>query len=84
MAQVAIAWIVSKPGVVAPVIGATKLSNLQDTIGESSMLRLRPEVHSRAASVFPSGVGCQADGGRDQVLGGAIPTGTYCWPLITA
>ncbi|KAI0682294.1 Aldo/keto reductase [Cerioporus squamosus] len=32
MAQVAIAWILSKPGVVAPVIGATKLSNLEDTI----------------------------------------------------
>ncbi|RDX41297.1 Aldo/keto reductase [Lentinus brumalis] len=32
MAQIAVAWIVSKPGVVAPVIGATKLSNLEDTI----------------------------------------------------
>ncbi|RPD55339.1 oxidoreductase [Lentinus tigrinus ALCF2SS1-7] len=32
MAQVAIAWILAKPGVVAPVIGATKLSNLEDTL----------------------------------------------------
>ncbi|EJF61028.1 Aldo/keto reductase [Dichomitus squalens LYAD-421 SS1] len=32
MAQVAIAWVLSKPGVVAPVIGATKIPNLEDTL----------------------------------------------------
>jgi aryl-alcohol dehydrogenase-like predicted oxidoreductase len=31
-AQVALAWLLSRPGVVAPVIGATKLAHLQDAI----------------------------------------------------
>ena len=31
---VALAWILSKPGVSAPVIGATKLSHLEDIISE--------------------------------------------------
>ncbi|RPD55338.1 Aldo/keto reductase [Lentinus tigrinus ALCF2SS1-7] len=32
MAQVALAWVMAKPGVVGPVIGATKLSSLEDTL----------------------------------------------------
>ncbi|KAI0682293.1 Aldo/keto reductase [Cerioporus squamosus] len=32
MAQIALAWVSAKPGVVAPVIGATKLSSLEDTL----------------------------------------------------
>lgn len=34
MAQVAMAWIFSKPGVTAPVVGSTKLQNLKEIIGE--------------------------------------------------
>ncbi|KAI8974177.1 aryl-alcohol dehydrogenase [Trametes punicea] len=33
MAQVGMAWILSKPHVTAPVIGSTKLSNLEDVLG---------------------------------------------------
>ncbi|KEP50263.1 putative aryl alcohol dehydrogenase [Rhizoctonia solani 123E] len=33
MAQVAVAWVLSKDVVTAPIIGATSLKNLQDTIG---------------------------------------------------
>ncbi|RPD71318.1 aryl-alcohol dehydrogenase [Lentinus tigrinus ALCF2SS1-7] len=33
MAQIAIAWILTKPGVTAPIIGTTSLNNLQDIIG---------------------------------------------------
>lgn len=33
MAQIAIAWILSKEGVTAPVVGTTKLKNLEDIIG---------------------------------------------------
>ncbi|KAI0761509.1 aryl-alcohol dehydrogenase [Trametes elegans] len=33
MAQVAIAWVLSKPGVSAPIIGTTSLANLEDTLG---------------------------------------------------
>lgn len=35
MAQVAIAWILSNEGVTAPVVGTTKIKNLQDIIGIS-------------------------------------------------
>jgi len=33
MAQVAIAWILAKPGVSAPIVGTTSLKNLEDIIG---------------------------------------------------
>jgi aryl-alcohol dehydrogenase-like predicted oxidoreductase len=32
MAQVALAWLLSRPGVTAPIVGATKLSQLADAI----------------------------------------------------
>jgi aryl-alcohol dehydrogenase-like predicted oxidoreductase len=32
-AQVALAWLLQKPGVTAPIIGATKLSHLEDALG---------------------------------------------------
>ena len=35
MAQVAIAWSISKPGVTAPIVGTTSLKNLEDIIGMS-------------------------------------------------
>ena len=34
MAQIAIAWILAKPGVTAPIVGTTSLSNLEDILGE--------------------------------------------------
>ncbi|KAI0737382.1 aryl-alcohol dehydrogenase [Daedaleopsis nitida] len=33
MAQIAIAWVLAKPGVTAPIIGTTSLSNLEDILG---------------------------------------------------
>lgn len=33
MAQVAIAWSMSKAEVTAPIIGSTKLTNLEDAVG---------------------------------------------------
>ena len=35
MAQLAIAWILSKEGVTAPIVGSTNLDNLKDIIGVS-------------------------------------------------
>ena len=35
MAQVAVAWSLSKEGVTAPIIGTTSMKNLQDIIGLS-------------------------------------------------
>jgi aryl-alcohol dehydrogenase-like predicted oxidoreductase len=42
MAEVALAWRLSKPGVVAPIIGATKLSHLEAAI-KAVELRLEPD-----------------------------------------
>jgi len=42
MAQVAIAWILSKEGVTAPIVGTTSLKNLEDIIAGAS-LTLTPE-----------------------------------------
>lgn len=35
MAQVAIAWSLSKDGVTAPIVGSTKLKNIEDAVGET-------------------------------------------------
>lgn len=34
MAQISLAWIMAKPGVSAPIIGTTNLSNLEDVLGQ--------------------------------------------------
>lgn len=53
-AQVALAWLLSKPAVTAPIIGTTKLEHLEDAVGavdvelsaeEISMLEAPYEVH---------------------------------------
>jgi aryl-alcohol dehydrogenase-like predicted oxidoreductase len=36
-AQIALAWVLSKPGVAAPIVGASKLSQLDDAIGAVGM-----------------------------------------------
>ncbi len=41
MAQVAIAWMLSKPGVTAPIVGTTSLDKLKDLIGVLSMFSCR-------------------------------------------
>ena len=33
MAQVALAWVMAKPGVTAPIVGTTSLANLEDLLG---------------------------------------------------
>ena len=40
MAQVAIAWSLSKDGVTAPIVGTTSLSNLKDIIGIYLIIRV--------------------------------------------
>ena len=40
MAQVAIAWSLSKDGVTAPIVGTTSLSNLKDIIGMYHIIRV--------------------------------------------
>jgi len=45
-AQVALAWLLHKPGVTAPIVGATKLAHLDDAIA-AEQLSLTPEEISR-------------------------------------
>jgi len=42
MAQVALAWLISRPGVTAPIIGATKLSHLESALSALDV-KLEPE-----------------------------------------
>ena len=42
-AQVALAWLLQKPGVVAPIVGASKAQHLADALA-SLQVRLPPEV----------------------------------------
>ena len=39
MAQISLAWMLTKPGVSAPIIGTTSLANLEDILGESPRFR---------------------------------------------
>jgi 1-deoxyxylulose-5-phosphate synthase len=41
-AQVALAWLLSKPGVTAPIVGATKIEHLEDALA-AEQLELTPE-----------------------------------------
>ena len=43
-AQVALAWLVQKPGVTAPVIGATKVSHVQDAVAAAELALTLEEV----------------------------------------
>jgi len=44
MAQVAVAWILAKPGVTAPVIGSTSLKNLEDIINGVNVQLTEEEI----------------------------------------
>jgi aryl-alcohol dehydrogenase-like predicted oxidoreductase len=38
MAQVALAWLMSKDGVSAPIVGTTSLDNLKDLLGSATLI----------------------------------------------
>jgi aryl-alcohol dehydrogenase-like predicted oxidoreductase len=43
-AQVALAWVLQKPGITAPIIGATKLSHLEDALAAEELTLTEEEV----------------------------------------
>ena len=45
-AQVALAWLLHKPGVTAPIVGATKLGHVEDALA-ASQLALSPDEIAR-------------------------------------
>jgi aryl-alcohol dehydrogenase-like predicted oxidoreductase len=50
-AQVAIAWLLAKPGVTAPIVGATKVSHLEDPV-KAIALKLSAEETATLESVY--------------------------------
>ncbi len=50
-AQVALAWLLSKPAVTAPIVGATKLAHLQDAVGAVDV-ELAPEEIERLETPY--------------------------------
>ncbi len=46
MAQVALAWMLSKPAITAPIIGATKPEHLEDAVAALSVKLTPEEIHS--------------------------------------
>ena len=43
-AQVALAWVLSKPGVAAPIVGSTKLSHLEDALAAEQLTLSEDEI----------------------------------------
>jgi aryl-alcohol dehydrogenase-like predicted oxidoreductase len=56
MAQVSLAWLLSKRGVTAPIIGATKLIHLEDAIGALDITLSASEIEALEARYRPKAV----------------------------
>ena len=52
-AQVALAWLLQKPGVVAPIIGATKMHHLEDAVSSLEVKLMSDEVRALEAPYIP-------------------------------
>lgn len=52
-AQVALAWLTSRPGVTAPIVGATKLAHLEDAVAATSLALDDEEVAALEAPYRP-------------------------------
>ncbi len=55
-AQVALAWVLNKPGITAPIIGATKLAHLADAIAATKLTLTDDEVARLEAPYVPHAV----------------------------
>lgn len=56
MAEVALAWLLSRPGVVAPVVGATKLDHLDAAVRALELELAQDELERLEAPYQPRGV----------------------------
>ncbi len=56
MAQVALAWVLSKPGITSPIIGATKPQHLDDAIAALALKLTAEEVSALEAPYIPHAV----------------------------
>jgi aryl-alcohol dehydrogenase-like predicted oxidoreductase len=53
MAQVALAWVLSKPVVTAPIVGATKPHHLDDAVAALSVQLTPEEIHQLEDAYLP-------------------------------
>jgi len=53
MAQVALAWMLAKPAITSPIIGATKLHHLEDAVASLSLKLSREEIESLEEPYVP-------------------------------
>jgi aryl-alcohol dehydrogenase-like predicted oxidoreductase len=56
MAEVALAWLLSRPGVVAPIVGATKLSHLETAVRALDVRLTADDLHELEAPYRPHSV----------------------------
>jgi len=52
-AKVALAWLLSRPGVVAPIVGATKLAHLEDAVAATEIELSDAEIEAVEAPYQP-------------------------------
>lgn len=55
-AQVALAWLLAQPGITAPIVGATKLGQLDDAVAALSLALSAEEVAELEAPYVPHAV----------------------------
>src|SRR5690606_16174831 len=55
-AQVALAWVLQKPGITAPIVGATKLGQLDDAVAAMSLGLTSEEIAALEAPYVPHAV----------------------------
>ena len=53
MAQVSLAWLLSRPGVTSPIVGATRLSQLGDAIAAMDLVLTAEECESLESAYTP-------------------------------
>jgi aryl-alcohol dehydrogenase-like predicted oxidoreductase len=53
VAQVALAWVLSKPGITAPIIGATKPGHLEDAVAALSVQLTAEEIKQMEEAYQP-------------------------------
>ena len=61
-ARIALAWLVSRPGVTAPIVGATRIEHLDDAIAALDITLTPDECHALEAPYQPHGVRGWHDG----------------------
>ncbi len=55
-AQVALAWVLQKPGITAPIVGASKMSHLDDAVAALSVKLTAEEIATMEAAYVPHAV----------------------------